>query len=169
MFEHNFFILNLVIPSIIPFSYDEIVNVGDSLSLYCQIHKGDKPIVIKWSFRGFDDSHGIKIITNRVSDKSSLLSISNATASHSGSYTCTATNSGGTSSYSTNITVNGKESDVKSNIRYRLKFWLKQFKTVNKLMRLTFTSSSKHTQKKQNTTHPAQILTLLHRNMLWQI
>lgn len=104
-----FILYSIVTPSIIPFSYDEIVNVGDAFNLFCQISKGDKPIVIKWSFRGFDDSRGIQIITNRISDKSSLLSISNATASHSGTYTCTATNNAGSSSYSTNITVNGKD------------------------------------------------------------
>ncbi|XP_055318385.1 cell adhesion molecule Dscam2 isoform X10 [Sitodiplosis mosellana] len=96
----------MVIPSIIPFSYDEIVNVGDAFNLFCQISKGDKPIVIKWNFRGFDDSRDIQINTKRISDKSSLLSISNATASHSGTYTCMATNNVGSSSYSTNITVN---------------------------------------------------------------
>lgn len=92
---------------IIPFSYDEIVNVGDALDLFCQISKGDKPIFLKWSFRGFNDSHGIQINTKRISDKASLLSISNATASHSGTYTCTATNNAGSTSFSTNITVNG--------------------------------------------------------------
>lgn len=101
--------ISIVTPSIIPFSYDEIVNVGDAFNLFCQISKGDKPIVIKWSFRGFDDSRDIQIVTKRISDKSSLLLISNATASHSGTYTCMATNNNaGSSSYSTNITVNGK-------------------------------------------------------------
>lgn len=110
MLEFKFpFHFPLVTPSIIPFSYDEIVNVGDAFNLFCQISKGDKPIVIKWSFRGFDDSRAIQIVTKRISDKSSLLLISNATASHSGTYTCMATNNAGSSSYSTNITVNGKE------------------------------------------------------------
>lgn len=94
---------------IIPFSYDEIVNVGDALGLFCQISKGDKPIYIKWSFRGFDDSHGIQINTKSISDKASFLSISNVSDSHSGTYTCTATNNAGFTSYSTNITVNGTQ------------------------------------------------------------
>lgn len=97
----------LVTPMIIPFSYDEIVNVGDALDLFCQISKGDKPISIKWSFRGFDDSRGIQINTKSISHKASILSILNASASHSGTYTCTATNNAGAISYSTNITVNG--------------------------------------------------------------
>lgn len=95
-------------PSIIPFSYDEIINVGEAFDLFCQISKGDMPIFIKWSFRGFDDSRGIQINTKRISEKGSLLSITNASASHSGTYTCTSTNQAGSTSYSTNITVNGK-------------------------------------------------------------
>lgn len=90
-----------------PFSYDEIVNVGDSLDLFCSIAKGDKPINIKWSFRGFDDTRGIQTNTKRISEKTSMLSISSASASHSGTFTCTATNIAGSVSYATNITVNG--------------------------------------------------------------
>lgn len=97
----------LVVPVIIPFDYPEIVNVGDALGLVCQIGKGDEPVVIKWSFRGFDDAHGIQINTKHVSSKMSILSITNISASHSGTYTCTAANRAGSVSYSTNVTVNG--------------------------------------------------------------
>lgn len=96
-------------PSIIPISYDETVYVGDAFSLFCQVNRGDRPIVIKWSFRGYDDSRGIQIVTNRISDTTSLLSITNATASHSGTYTCTATNNAGLATYSKNMTVNGNQ------------------------------------------------------------
>lgn len=94
-------------PLIIPITYDETVYVGDAFNLFCQIKNGDKPVVIKWSFRGFDDSRGIQIVTNRISESTSLLSITNASASHSGTYTCTATNSAGSVTYSKNMTVNG--------------------------------------------------------------
>lgn len=104
---HIFFIFITVPPVIIPFTYDDIVNVGDSLDLFCQISKGDKPILIKWSFEGYNDNHGVQIKTNRISDKSSLLTIPVASAYHSGTYTCTATNQAASVSYSTNITVNG--------------------------------------------------------------
>lgn len=81
--------------------------MGDALGLVCQIAKGDEPMVIKWSFRGFDDGHGIQINTKHVSSKMSILSIMNISASHSGTYTCTAANRAGSVSYSTNVTVNG--------------------------------------------------------------
>lgn len=105
------FLFPIVTPLIIPFSYDETVNVGNAFDLFCQIAKGDRPITIKWSFRGFDDSHGIQIKTKQISEQTSILSISNASASHSGTYTCTATNNANSTSYSTNITVNGKSMD----------------------------------------------------------
>lgn len=45
--------------------------------------------------------------TNRISSKSSILSIPNATPAHTGTYTCTASNFAGYTTYSTNLTVNG--------------------------------------------------------------
>lgn len=85
-----------------------MVNVGDSLDLLCQISKGDRPLIIKWRFEGFNDNHGVKIKTNRISEKSSLLTIPNASSYHSGKYTCSASNEAASTSYSINITVNGK-------------------------------------------------------------
>lgn len=105
---------------IIPFSYDEIVNVGDAFDLFCQIAKGDRPIFIKWNFRGFDESpYGIHTNPKRISDKASILSISNVSASHSGTYTCTAKNHAGSDSYSTNITVKGIQNKTKNTNTHR--------------------------------------------------
>lgn len=107
-----FILFSSVAPLITPFSSDENVNVGDTLGLFCQVSKGDPPIFIKWSYRDFNDSRGINTIqisTKRISGKASLLSITNASAPHSGTYTCTATNNAGSTSYSANITVNGKQ------------------------------------------------------------
>lgn len=75
--------------------------------MICQIAKGDRPVQIKWNFKGFYTNPGLRIKVNRVSDKSSLLSIPSASAEHSGTYTCTASNAAGSVSYITNITVNG--------------------------------------------------------------
>lgn len=96
-----------VLPNIIPFSYDEIINVGDSVELVCQISKGDKPLQISWSFHGTQDSNDTKIRTKRISEKSSLLTIPSAEAYHNGKYTCTASNIAGIVSASTNLTING--------------------------------------------------------------
>lgn len=95
-----------------PIYYDDIINTGDSVDLLCQIQKGDRPIKIHWSFErpGHNARYGSEpptMRTNRISSKSSILSIPHATPAHTGTYTCTASNAAGFSTYSTNITVNG--------------------------------------------------------------
>ncbi|XP_054089326.1 cell adhesion molecule Dscam2 isoform X19 [Zeugodacus cucurbitae] len=101
----------MVLPQITPFSYDDIINTGDSIDLLCQIQKGDRPIQINWSFERaagdarYDTLQPI-MRTNRFSSKSSVLSIPRATPAHTGTYTCTASNAAGSTTYSTNITVN---------------------------------------------------------------
>uniref|UniRef100_A0A1I8M611 Uncharacterized protein n=1 Tax=Musca domestica TaxID=7370 RepID=A0A1I8M611_MUSDO len=101
----------MVAPQIVPFSYEDIINTGDFVDLFCQIQKGDRPLKIHWSFeRPADDMRfGAEqpvMRTNRISSKSSVLSIPNATPAHTGTYTCTASNAAGITSYSTNLTVN---------------------------------------------------------------
>lgn len=95
---------------IIPFAYDEVINVGDSVDLFCQIAKGDKPINVRWKFESNEANVGVQFSSRRLSDKASMLSISAASAQHSGNYTCTATNRAGSVSYATQLTVNGTES-----------------------------------------------------------
>nr|XP_036231664.1 Down syndrome cell adhesion molecule-like protein Dscam2 [Bactrocera oleae] len=101
----------MVLPQITPFSYDDIINTGDSIDLLCQIQKGDRPIKINWSFERvagdarYDTLQPI-MRTNRFSSKSSVLSIPRATPAHTGTYTCTASNAAGSTTYSTNVTVN---------------------------------------------------------------
>lgn len=86
--------------------------MGDSVDLLCQIQKGDRPIKLHWSFEHASDdlhSHSKQPVmrTNRISSKSSILSISSAKREHTGIYTCTAANAAGFTTYSTNLTVNG--------------------------------------------------------------
>lgn len=99
--------LRPVPPTIIPFAYDDIAHEGEPIDLICQIARGDRPVQIRWNFAGFFATPGVRIQANRVSDKSSLLSIPAASSEHSGTYTCTATNRAGSVSYATNVTVNG--------------------------------------------------------------
>ncbi|XP_055385728.1 cell adhesion molecule Dscam2 isoform X15 [Condylostylus longicornis] len=100
----------MVLPEILPFQYDGILNVGDSVDLICQIYKGDRPVQISWSFLRLSHKKHKDIQpvmrTHRISAQSSVLSIPQATASHTGTYICTATNIAGQTSYSTNLTVN---------------------------------------------------------------
>lgn len=95
-------------PVIIPFSYDELVNVDDALDFFCQISKGDRPISIKWTFKTINANDvSVQLKSKRLSDKASMLSILAASANHTGNYTCTATNRAGSVSHTTSIIVNG--------------------------------------------------------------
>lgn len=98
-----------------PFAYDDVINMGDSIDLFCQIQKGDRPIRVHWSFeREASDSDASsddidpQMRTNRISGKTSMLSIPSATPAHTGTYTCIASNAAGTTSYGVNLTVNGE-------------------------------------------------------------
>ncbi|XP_041675644.1 Down syndrome cell adhesion molecule-like protein Dscam2 isoform X23 [Drosophila eugracilis] len=101
----------MVLPQIVPFAYEDLINMGDSIDLFCQIQKGDRPIKVHWSFErnprdsGFDQLQP-QMRTNRISGKTSMLSIPSATPAHTGRYTCIASNKAGTTSYSVDLTVN---------------------------------------------------------------
>jgi len=99
--------------------------MGDSIDLFCQIQKGDRPIKVHWSFErnagepGFDHLQP-QMRTNRISGKTSMLSIPSATQAHTGRYTCIASNKAGTTTYSADLTVNGTKID--SILKYILVF-----------------------------------------------
>lgn len=94
-------------PHIAPFSAEEPVFAGESVQLTCHITKGDKPLTITWSFHGEELSSHEGITTMKIGDRTSLLTISSATASHSGEYSCHAANHAGLAVHSTAINVHG--------------------------------------------------------------
>lgn len=96
-----------VAPYIVPFEADGSVFAGESVQLTCHVSKGDTPIDISWNFHGREMSSHLGIATTKMGDRSSYLSISSATAGHSGNYTCKAKNKAGFVSYTTSLHVNG--------------------------------------------------------------
>nr|XP_036670177.1 Down syndrome cell adhesion molecule-like protein Dscam2 isoform X37 [Drosophila suzukii] len=101
----------MVLPQIVPFAYEDLINMGDSIDLFCQIQKGDRPIKVHWSFERNVGESGFghmqpQMRTNRISGKTSMLSIPSATQAHTGRYTCIASNKAGTTTYSADLTVN---------------------------------------------------------------
>ncbi|CAG4948443.1 unnamed protein product [Colias eurytheme] len=95
-----------VLPYIVPFEADESVFAGESVQLNCHVSKGDLPLDIKWHFHGFENSSShLGIMTTKMTSRTSFLSIVAATASHSGNYTCVATNSAGSTNHSTVLNV----------------------------------------------------------------
>ncbi|KAK6620957.1 hypothetical protein RUM43_011256 [Polyplax serrata] len=94
------------LPHIVPFYVEEDLNTGESVQLNCHVTKGDKPIAITWTYNGEDLTAKMGVTTTKISERSNLLIISSVMATHSGNYTCTATNAAGTTSYTVPIRVN---------------------------------------------------------------
>lgn len=90
-----------------PFQLDEAVFAGESIQLNCFVAKGDSPIEIKWVFNDDTNLSNLKIVTAKVNDKTSLLTIYSVTGRHSGNYTCIASNAAGVSQHTAYLHVNG--------------------------------------------------------------
>lgn len=107
------FITFLVPPSIMPFSVDGELSVGDNAQLTCHVARGDMPINISWTFQsaigGTLRSLPEPILVNRIGKKIVMLEIPSVTEYHRGSYTCIATNRAGVFKHTASLMVNGKE------------------------------------------------------------
>lgn len=86
---------------------EEPVYFGDSIQLNCHVSKGDKPLRLSWTFHGEELSSDLGIVTTKVGEDTSLLTVSSANIMHSGNYTCIARNRAGKSTYTAEILVNG--------------------------------------------------------------
>ncbi|XP_046962728.1 Down syndrome cell adhesion molecule-like protein Dscam2 isoform X40 [Vanessa cardui] len=95
----------MVPPHIVPFEAEEPVFAGESVQLTCHVSKGDTPLTVSWSFHGKELSSHEGITTMKIGHRTSLLTISSATASHSGEYTCHALNEAGLAVHSTTVNV----------------------------------------------------------------
>lgn len=98
----------LMAPVIAPFSPPAKLREGMRSMLGCLIVEGDPPIQIDFLKDGrlLVSDGNIKI--ERSNDFSSTLYITNVTSSHSGNYTCKASNQVASASYSVNMSVNGE-------------------------------------------------------------
>lgn len=94
-------------PHIVPFDAEEQIFAGESVQLTCHVSKGDTPLTINWSFHGKDLSSHQGITTTKIGDRTSLLTLSSATASHSGEYSCHAANHAGLAVHSATVNVHG--------------------------------------------------------------
>jgi hypothetical protein len=65
------------------------------------------PLTITWSVHGEESSSHQGISTMKIGARASLLTIAAATASHSGEYSCHATNHAGTVVHSATVNVHG--------------------------------------------------------------
>lgn len=96
-------------PQIAPFVIsEEPANWGETVTATCTVIKGDHPVTIEWNLNGEPIKYNypdISIIN--TSKRVSVLTIEAVSASHSGEYTCTASNAAGGTSYTALLVVNG--------------------------------------------------------------
>lgn len=97
-----------MLPHINPFNFEEEANSGDSVQLTCFAAKGDLPLTIKWLHNGHPIYSQLGVITNKIGDRISLLTIPSVKDQNSGNYTCVAENRGGKSNYTASLYVNGE-------------------------------------------------------------
>lgn len=73
----------------------------------CHVAKGDLPLKISWIHNGLPLFSHLGIITNKIGDRISLLTINSVKAINSGNYTCIATNVAGYTSVTAELLING--------------------------------------------------------------
>ena len=73
----------------------------------CLVQEGDQPLALSWEKDGkpLDPNSGVKV--SQALEFTSLLVIESASASHSGNYTCVATNPAKTSKTTARLAVRG--------------------------------------------------------------
>ena len=91
------------------------MSFGDTLQLTCVVSSSaDLPLQLTWSFHGTDSAklkqEGVSIM--KLGAKSSVLIIESLQASHTGNYSCRASNAAGTDEYTTAVVVNGNLQNV---------------------------------------------------------
>ena len=97
-------------PKIFPFTFgEEDYMAGMSAQLNCMIIEGDAPVDIRWDVLAQSHASVSGITTTKFGAKSSVLQIDSLDASHSGNYTCTASNKAGTVRHSAQLTVVGTQ------------------------------------------------------------
>lgn len=95
-------------PKILPFNFgEEDYTAGMSAQLQCIVTDGDVPVDIRWITSAQTHSALSGITYTKIGSKSSILQIDSVDATHSGNYTCTATNTAGQASYTAQLTVVG--------------------------------------------------------------
>lgn len=83
------------------------MNFGDSVQLTCHVQRGDLALNIKWLFNEKPLFAHLNILTSKLGDRSSFLTIPSVTAENSGNYTCVAWNEAGQYNYTAKLNVLG--------------------------------------------------------------
>lgn len=98
----------LVLPKVVPFSFDEPMYSEDAAQVTCLVASGDQPLDIWWTFEGHNISVLPGVTVTKVGSKTSLLLIDPVNGLHRGNYTCIVRNPAGSTNYTAGLRINGK-------------------------------------------------------------
>lgn len=73
----------------------------------CHVAKGDLPLKIRWLHNDLPIFSHLGVLTSKIGDRISLLTIESVKAANVGNYTCMANNKAGQSSFSAELFING--------------------------------------------------------------
>lgn len=99
--------LHTVLPHIHPFAFEEEANSGDSVQLTCHASKGDLPLTIRWLHNARPIFSHSGVLTNKIGDRISLLTIPSVKGDNSGEFTCVVENRAGHVNFTARLYVNG--------------------------------------------------------------
>ncbi|XP_064292544.1 cell adhesion molecule Dscam1 isoform X50 [Plodia interpunctella] len=95
----------MVLPRIVPFSFETPLYAGQATQVTCLVSEGDLPLDIQWYFEGQPLKEKTGVTATKIAKRASLLLIDPAGWAHSGSYACLARNPAGFSNYSATLEV----------------------------------------------------------------
>uniref|UniRef100_T1JP33 Down syndrome cell adhesion molecule-like protein Dscam2 n=1 Tax=Strigamia maritima TaxID=126957 RepID=T1JP33_STRMM len=90
-----------VAPKIIPFSFQPSMAEGTQARVLCGLGEGDAPVIFSWLKNGLPISQKDIVIVRTPDNFSSILSVPKVHRSHSGNFTCVATNHAATAEFTT--------------------------------------------------------------------
>lgn len=114
-FCSHVFILLLILPVppiIEPFSFQDGLSEGMRTRTVCGVSRGDPPLAITWLKDGGTISSHLGVNVSALDPYSSLLSISSLASTHSGDYTCVASNPAAEVRYMAKLQVKGNNSNI---------------------------------------------------------
>lgn len=120
-----FFILLLILPVppiIEPFSFQDGLSEGMRTRTVCGVSRGDPPLAITWLKDGGTISSHLGVNVSALDPYSSLLSISSLASTHSGDYTCVASNPAAEVRYTAKLQVKGNDSTLLLSTRVHFPF-----------------------------------------------
>lgn len=91
-----------------PFTFPEDLTQGKRAGAACIVSDGDLPIRIAWLKDGQPLAPSLKASVSAANDYTSFLSFTSVDQTHSGNYTCVATNPAAASNYTAPMVVQGE-------------------------------------------------------------